>query len=223
MKKYFSKGLEYVKEDWSIDEVPPEFDATIQIDIFIEDLKKAIAQLLDEGKDKKILAHILEVQIVAIESRKLNPLLKNVRATNEYFLARLNEVKLLCFEVDPVPPPTKAEILKEQLSQYGFFELLKVKQLSDPNKQQLFESISTNDLPYNIAMFDYLEFIKHLRSEYFTSDYKLFIAVANWFQVDERAVKGNIYVLKAKSKENRGRYTADQQKQKVQKDYEALK
>jgi hypothetical protein len=121
------------------------------------------------------------------------------------------------------PQQTKTDKLKAELGKYGFFELLKVKQLSEPNKQSLVELISTNDLPYSIAMVEYLGFIKHLKAEHFTTDYKLFKAVANWFEVAERAVKGNIYVLNEFSKENRTRYTADQQKQTVQKNYEALK
>jgi len=121
------------------------------------------------------------------------------------------------------PQQTKTDKLKAELGKYGFFELLKVKQLSEPNKQSLVELISINDLPYSIALVEYLGFIKHLKAEHFTTDYKLFKAVANWFEVAERAVKGNIYVLNEFSKENRTRYTADQQKQTVQKNYEALK
>jgi hypothetical protein len=123
----------------------------------------------------------------------------------------------------PQQTETKTDKLKIELGKYGFFELSKVKQLSEPNKQRLTELINTNDLPYSIAMFEYLGFLKHLKAEHFKTDYKLFKAVANWFEVNERAVKGNIYVLNEISKENRTRYTADQQKQKVQKDYEALK
>ena len=123
----------------------------------------------------------------------------------------------------PQQTETKTDKLKAELGKYGFFELSKVKQLSEPNKQSLIELISTNDLPYSIAMFEYLVFLKHLKAEHFTTDYKLFKAVAKWFKVAERAVKGNIYVLNEHSKENRTRYTADQQKQTVQKDYEKLK
>ena len=125
--------------------------------------------------------------------------------------------------IPPQQTETKTDKLKIELGKYGFFELSKVKQLSEPNKQRLTELISTNDLPYSIAMIEYLGFIKHLKAEYFTTDYKLFKAVANWFEVAERAVKGNIYVLNEISKENRTRYTADQKKQTVQKNYEALK
>jgi len=125
--------------------------------------------------------------------------------------------------LSPQQTETKTDKLKAELGKYGFFELPKVKQLSEPNKQNLVELISTNDLPYSIAMFEYLGFLKHLRAEHFTTDYKLFKAVARWFGITERAVKGNIYVLNEHSKENRTRYTADQQKQTVQKDYEKLK
>jgi hypothetical protein len=101
--------------------------------------------------------------------------------------------------------------------------LPKVKQLSEPNKQKLIELISTNNLPYSIAMFEYLGFLEHLRSKYLKIDTALFKVVSNWFDVTFRAVKGNIYVLNEFSKEDRRRYTADKQKQTVQKDYEKLK
>jgi len=170
------------------------------------------------------------------ESINLNPqnYKAELRATLEKTLLEWIEIfnKLpidyLYYNTNPeaLPPQqteTKTDKLKAELGKYGFFELQKVKQLSEPNKQSLVELISTNDLPYSIAMVEYLGFIKHLKAEHFTTDYKLFKAVANWFEVDERAVKGNIYVLNEFSKENRTRYTADQQKQIVQKNYEALK
>jgi hypothetical protein len=126
-------------------------------------------------------------------------------------------------EHTPPPEQTKTDKLKAELGKYGFFELSKVKQLSEPNKQSLVELININGLPYGIAMFEYLGFIKHLKAEHFAADYKLFKAVAKCFNVTDRAVKGNFYVLNKFSKENRTRYTADKQWQTVQKNYEALK
>jgi hypothetical protein len=126
-------------------------------------------------------------------------------------------------QTTPPPNETKTDKLKAELKTYGFFELSMVKQLSEPNKQSLVELISKNGLPYSIAMIEYLGFLKHLKAEHFTTDYKLFKAVADWFKVAERAVKGNVYVLNKKSKENRERYTADQHRQTVQNDYEKLK
>jgi len=135
----------------------------------------------------------------------------------------IDEITPLLKVLQPQQAEMKTDKLKAELGKYGFFELSKVKQVSEPNKQSLVELISTNDLPYSIAMFEYLGFLKSLKAEHFTTDYKLFKAVAKWFDVDERAVKGNIYVLNEFSKENRTRYTADQQKQTVQKEYEKLK
>lgn len=127
----------------------------------------------------------------------------------------------------PALPPqqieTKTKRIETELSKYGFFELPKVEQLSESNKQNLVELISANNLPYIIAMVEYLGFLKHLKAEYFKTNYKLFGAVANCFECAERAVKGNIAVLNEFSNEDRTRYTAHLQKQKVQKDYEALK
>jgi hypothetical protein len=126
-------------------------------------------------------------------------------------------------QTPPPPNETKTDKLKAELKTYGFFELSMVKQLSEPNKQSLVELISKNGLPYSIAMIEYLGFLKHLKAEHFTTDYKLFKAVADWFKVAERAVKGNIYVLNINSKENKERYTADQHRQTVQNNYEKLK
>lgn len=118
---------------------------------------------------------------------------------------------------------TKTGKLTAVLGKYGFFELPKVKRLSEPYKQSLVELISSNGLPYTIAMLDFLGFIRHLKTEHFTSDYKLFQTVAIWLEVSARTIKGNVYVLNEKSSEDRTRYTADQQKKKVQKNYEELK
>lgn len=124
-------------------------------------------------------------------------------------------------ETEPKQIVTKTDKLKEDLSKYGFFELPKLKTLSEPNK--LIDLISNNDLPYNIAMIDFLGFIEHLKAKYFPTKDKLNKAVANLFDVTDRAVKGNINVLNPVSREDRSRYTADQQKKVVIKDYQTLK
>jgi hypothetical protein len=135
----------------------------------------------------------------------------------------IDEITPLLKTLPPQQMETKTDKLKTELGKHGFFELPKVKVLSELNKQRLFELISTNNLPYCIAMFDYLNFLKYLKDEHLKTDYKLFKEVSKWFDVTERTVKGNIYVLNDISKENRLRYKADQHKQTVQKDYEKLK
>lgn len=125
----------------------------------------------------------------------------------------------------PQQTETKIDKLKAVLGNYGFFELSKVKQLSEPNKQSLIELISTNGLPYSIAMFDFLGFLKHIESEHFRTKDKLNKEVAKWFNSDKegRAVKGNISSLSDYSKENKSKYTAHTHKETVIIDYQNLK
>ncbi len=124
----------------------------------------------------------------------------------------------------PQQTETKTDKLKAELGKYGFFELPKVKQLSEPNKQSLVELISTKGLPYSIAMFEYLDFLKHIEEEHFTVKYKLNKAVAKWFNSDKegRAVKGNISSLLEYSQENKNKYTAHTHKETVKTDYQKL-
>jgi len=121
--------------------------------------------------------------------------------------------------------PTKTEILKDYISQYGFFKLKKVSQLPDLNKTKLIEKISENGLPYAIAMFDYLDFITYLEKEHFDTKDKRNREIAKWFNSDNegRAVKGNISSLLSYTTENKKRYTAFKHEETVIKDYEQLK
>jgi hypothetical protein len=125
----------------------------------------------------------------------------------------------------PPQPKTKADILKEKLSQYGFFELEKVKTLSEQSRVSIIEKIAESGLPYAIAMFDYLQFIPYLEKKHFDRKYKLNREVSKWFDSDKdgRAVKGNISSLLKNTTENKDRYTAYKHKENVIKDYELLK
>ncbi|MCA6361698.1 MAG: hypothetical protein IM638_01555 [Bacteroidetes bacterium] len=118
---------------------------------------------------------------------------------------------------------TRAEKLSKIFAQHGFNELDKVKNLSEPNKIKLVELIAQNKIPYIVAMLDFLGFFTLLKKDYFGSDDKLYKSMSKWFDCDERAIKGNKAVLNEISKEDRKRYTADQQKETVKKDYEKLK
>ena len=125
----------------------------------------------------------------------------------------------------PEPIKTKADKLKEQLHQYGFFELEKVKALSEQSKVAIIEKITDSGLPYAIAMFDYLQFISYLEKKHFESKYKLNKEISKWFDSDKegRAVKGNISSLSKYTTENKARYTAHKHKENVINEYELLK
>lgn len=120
---------------------------------------------------------------------------------------------------------TKAQILNQILYKYGFFELEKIKQLSEKNQNILVQLISDSQLPYVIAMLDYLDYFTYLERNHFKTKYRLHIEVSKWFNNDKigRAVRGNINCLLKNSTENKKRYTAFKHKEKVIRDYEELK
>jgi hypothetical protein len=120
---------------------------------------------------------------------------------------------------------TKTEKIITELTKYGFFELDKVRCLSEPNKQILCESIITKGLPYSIALFEFLGFIKQLEKEHFNTKDKLNKEVSKWLNSDRngRSVKGNISSLSENTTENKSKYTAHLHKENVKIDYKKLK
>ena len=157
--------------------------------------------------------------------KKQRETLKNIDLYR-LFKVRVSKFEKRIKDIQHIQPiKTKADILKEQLSQYGFFELEKVKTLSEQSKVSIIEKIADSGLPYAIAMFDYLEFIPYLEKKHFDSKYKLNREVSKWFDSDKegRAVKGNISSLLKNTTENKDRYTAYKHKENVIKDYELLK
>ncbi|MDN3694263.1 hypothetical protein QWZ06_19255 [Chryseobacterium tructae] len=124
----------------------------------------------------------------------------------------------------PEQQKTKSQLLSENLRLYGFFELEKLKNLSDKNKNVLIQLLTENKLPYVVAMLDYLEYFTYLEKNHFKSKYKLYIEVSRWFNSDKdgRAIKGNISSLLNNSTENKSRYTAFKYKERVNRDYEKL-
>lgn len=125
----------------------------------------------------------------------------------------------------PSPVKSKVDDLRDHISPYGFFDLQKLASLSEEGKGNLIQMICDNDLPYAIAMFDYLGFIDHLKKHYIDTSTKLNEVISKWFNSDRagRAVKGNINVLSENSNEHKGRYTAWKHKEIVITDYKQLK
>ncbi|MEM6272802.1 MAG: hypothetical protein AAF998_25535 [Bacteroidota bacterium] len=125
-------------------------------------------------------------------------------------------------ETKPAPQP-KSEILYQKLRKYQFFGLPKVRILSDEAKVQLIGIISSANLPFQIALLDHLEFITYLEKEHTETKQEARNVLGGLLGASERNVKGNIYVLNPKSKENRKRYTAHLQVQKAIEEFEKLK
>lgn len=126
----------------------------------------------------------------------------------------------------PIPPEkeTKTDKLRAELSKHGFFDLPLVKVLALEKREALIKLLGSNGLPYNIAMFEYLGYLKYLK-EYFSSNVKLNKGISKWFNSDKdgRSVKGNISSLSDKTNEDKKKYTAHTHKEKVKHDYNFLK
>ena len=120
---------------------------------------------------------------------------------------------------------TKAERFGREVSQYGFLDLPKVACLTEKSQAKLIQKIAGQKVPYAVAMFDYIEFIKHLQDNYFKTKDQLYRMISKLLcsDIDGRVVKGNIASLSGYSGENKKRYTAYQHTETVKNDYEALK
>lgn len=124
------------------------------------------------------------------------------------------------FEIERI----KTDKIRQEFLKYGFGELPLVKRLGSSQLNELFTLISQNDLPYRMAMIQFLGFIDYLLKNHFKSQHEVFKYLARWFKFEDcRGIKGNFLVLNPKSKENRRRYTAHLYKEDVEKDYQKLK
>jgi hypothetical protein len=147
----------------------------------------------------------------------LNDLLSSFEIINETF----KDITPLLKALPPEQSETKTDKLKVKLGNYGFFELPKVKQLSEPNKQRLVELISKNLMPYGIAMFDYLGFCEYLDREQGTK-YKADNILSKLF--NEKAKDGTSAKHYRRSLiKPLPRYKAGEYKQTVKTDYQKLK
>lgn len=127
--------------------------------------------------------------------------------------------------VQPIANESKTDKIKAALFQYGFYTIPLVKALSVESQTKLIGLIAAKDLPYQIAMFDFLGYLKYLEQEHFDTKDKLYKGLATWLNAEKnvRSIKGNINVLSPKSKEVKAKFTAYLHKETVRKDYQNLK
>jgi len=121
------------------------------------------------------------------------------------------------------PVPTKSEILKEKLTEFGFLKLQSVKTLSLDGQDKLISAIVVGDVPYSIALLDYTGFINELFKVHNFTKYKIYKELSKWYRINERTIKGNILVLNENSTEDKTRYTSHKHKEEVKNFYKSLK
>jgi hypothetical protein len=121
--------------------------------------------------------------------------------------------------------PTKADILKERLTEYGFYDLHAISSINKVGKSSLIEKMSKQGLPYSVALLDHVGFIQHFLDYHCESRSNMHKTIATWFTKDKtgRSVKGNLSTLVSSSKEDKKRYTAYKHKETVKIDIDLLK
>ena len=109
------------------------------------------------------------------------------------------------------------------LGNSGFYELEKVKTLSSHQQNELIKLIVSKNTPYQIAMFNFLGFIKHIK-ETCKTEIEKEKKIAHLLRVSNlRLIKGNINVLRMNSKEDSRRYTSIHFSENVKSDYIQIK
>ncbi len=115
---------------------------------------------------------------------------------------------------------TKVEKLVENFKPYDFNKLETV---IIKNDLEILQKIATSKLPFQIAYLDFLGFITHLNSNFCQSNKELHKLLAQILNVQERAVRGNINVLRNEKSTDRNRYTSYQHTENVKKHYDSIK
>jgi hypothetical protein len=111
---------------------------------------------------------------------------------------------------------------KNTLKEVGFFNLKMVKYLPKESIEKLIGFIFSGTFPYQIAMLDYLGFIKQFEKDCITRT-ELYKQLGIILSVTDRLVQGNINILLPYSKGNKALYTSYTHKERVENDYQKLK
>ena len=117
----------------------------------------------------------------------------------------------------------KAELLKSNLYENGFFEVTKVKSISHDGQSKLIDLLVLNGIPYKVALFDYIGFFKYLENEKSFTKVTIHKKISAIFDCTTDTIKGNMLSLNEHSTIDKDRYTAHQHKEKVKRDYVSLK
>jgi hypothetical protein len=113
--------------------------------------------------------------------------------------------------------------LRSDLKDRDFYKLKLVKELSGPAIEKLIWFINNNELPYQVAMLDFIGFFDYYDKEYGYSRSVIYKKIAEILSVTPRSIRGNYLVLQDYSKEDRNRYTSYKYREQVTKDYQMLK
>lgn len=117
-------------------------------------------------------------------------------------------------KTDPLDDPkaevikTKANILKNRLIEYGFFDMEIIQSLNINQQDKLIFKLAENKVPYRIAMLNHIGFIEYVRINHCHKEIELYRIIAKILETYDRAVSGNLNVLKQIPSDNLLKFTS---------------
>ncbi len=126
-------------------------------------------------------------------------------------------------DVEVEKMPTTAQLFIKEVKKYDFTSLTSLAGLQPNQITLLITKMRGKDIPYVVAMLDFLKYPEYLKSKYGMNKEKIYKHIAEALNgVSSRQVKGNFLVLKKDTKEDTSRYTAYQFIEQVKKDFEEI-
>ncbi|MBL7821272.1 MAG: hypothetical protein JNL65_11715 [Saprospiraceae bacterium] len=217
---------------------------THSIESLIESLLKITNHLLQQVKSEELVKRGLIADVeshqfdLANEAHRLKQttLLEEFSETEKKYVDLLSNwlqnEKDYFKEIEPFikvkktySEKTKTEKISEAINKFGFSELPMVKKLTQSQVKALYDLLGQKDLPYQIAMLNFLGFIDYVLNNHFKSKFEMYGQLGKWLNSGNniRAVKGNLSTLSLKSREDKTKYTAHLHKETVKNDYQNLK
>ena len=107
LKRLCEISIDYSKDgNWSVGNLPIEFESITKVDLFVENFTKSIEILAKEGKD---VHQLIDLLIQGTKTNLENPLLEKNAKIKSHLFNRLEGVKLLFQNVKDLPPQQKQE------------------------------------------------------------------------------------------------------------------
>ena len=107
LKRLCEISIDYSKDgNWSVGNLPIEFESIAKVDLFVENFTKSIEILAKEGKD---VHQLIDLLIQGTKTNLENPLLEKNAKIKSHLFNRLEGVKLLFQNVKDLPPQQKQE------------------------------------------------------------------------------------------------------------------
>lgn len=126
-------------------------------------------------------------------------------------------------DIETEKMPTNAQIFVNEVQKYDFTSLPSLSGLSSNQISLLITKTLGNDLPYIVAMLDFLGYPEYLKTKYNHNKEAIYKHIAQALNnKSPRQVKGNFLVLKKGSNEDTSRYSAYQFKDQVEADFNEI-